>query len=136
MRTAQQLIELWNKATIQNKLILGEDGTVIGREDSEMVLNKPETELFFKTLKQMNRPGYSSPFQIAKDYEGYDCPVTGKWIEGRYAHKENLKRQGCRVFEPGELEEFKRNKPRDVERNAEIFANEICEKIGERIGDL
>jgi len=38
------------------------------------------------------------------DYQGYECPVTGKWIEGRRAHEENLKRTGCRVLEPGETE--------------------------------
>lgn len=131
MRTAQELLDLWDRATKQNPLVLGCEDT-----GNPMALSSKETDLFFKTLKEMNRYGYGSTFQIAKDYEGYNCPVTGKWIEGRTAHKENLKRQGCRVFEPGELEAFKRNKPRDVERNAEIFANQMCEKIGQRIGDL
>lgn len=36
------------------------------------------------------------------DYEAYECPVTGKPVEGRYAHSENLKRQNCRLLEPGE----------------------------------
>lgn len=39
---------------------------------------------------------------IAKDYEGYQCPVTDKWVEGRSAHRENLKRTGCRLLEKGE----------------------------------
>jgi len=34
--------------------------------------------------------------------------VTGKWIEGRKAHEENLKRHGCRVLEPGEAESSRR----------------------------
>ena len=34
------------------------------------------------------------------DYEAYDCPVTGKMIEGRYAHNENLKRQGAASWSP------------------------------------
>lgn len=39
---------------------------------------------------------------IRGDYQGYSCPITGNWIEGRRAHQENLKRHGCRVLEPGE----------------------------------
>lgn len=44
-----------------------------------------------------------APF-VMRDYAGYSCPVTGKWIEGRKAHRENLARTGCRVLEPGETE--------------------------------
>jgi putative FmdB family regulatory protein len=45
----------------------------------------------------------SAPMVLG-DYPGYDCPVTGKWIEGRRAHIENLARTGCRLLEPGERE--------------------------------
>jgi len=47
-------------------------------------------------LKQLDAP------RVLPDYAGYDCPVTGKWIEGRRAHEENLKRTGSRLLEPGE----------------------------------
>ena len=39
---------------------------------------------------------------IRGDYAGYTCPISGKWIEGRRAHQENLARNGCRILEPGE----------------------------------
>ena len=39
---------------------------------------------------------------VRGDYPGYSCPITGDWIEGRRAHAENLKKHGCRVYEPGE----------------------------------
>ena len=45
---------------------------------------------------------------IVMDYPGYTCPVTGTWVEGRAAHRENLKRQGCRVLEPGETRDSRR----------------------------
>ncbi len=44
---------------------------------------------------------------VRGDYPGYDCPVTGKWIEGRRAHEENLKARGARVLEPGETNAYK-----------------------------
>ena len=46
-----------------------------------------------------------APPMVTGDYPGYECPVTGKWVEGRRAHEENLKRTGCRVLEPGEREQ-------------------------------
>ena len=45
---------------------------------------------------------------VRGDYPGYNCPITGNWIEGRRAHEDNLKRHGCRVLEPGETEGVKR----------------------------
>ena len=45
-----------------------------------------------------------SPTPIRTDLPGYQCPVTGNWIEGRKAHEENLKRNGCHVLEGGEKE--------------------------------
>jgi hypothetical protein len=51
---------------------------------------------------------------VRGDYAGYSCPRTGRWIEGRRAHEENLKRLGCRVFEAGERQEFDANKKREA----------------------
>ena len=65
---------------------------------------------------------------VRGDYPGYDCPITGKWIEGKRAHIENLKQHGCRVYEPGETESFKRQKAAEeaafdaqIEATAEQF---------------
>lgn len=54
----------------------------------------------------MNRQ-LSAPM-VRGDYPGYNCPVTGAWIEGRKAHEANLKKHGCRVLEAGETEGAKR----------------------------
>lgn len=45
---------------------------------------------------------------VQPDYQGYDCPITGRWIEGRRAHVENLRRHGCRLLEPGERQAAQR----------------------------
>lgn len=39
---------------------------------------------------------------VQGDYEGYVSPASGKYIEGRYQHREDLKRTGCRILETGE----------------------------------
>jgi putative FmdB family regulatory protein len=50
--------------------------------------------------------------RVVSDYEGYECPVTGSWIEGRAAHEENLKRTGCRILETGEVSDMERRRAR------------------------
>jgi hypothetical protein len=67
------------------------------------------------------------------DYAGYQCPVTGRWVEGRAAHRENLKRQGCRVLEPGETEQVRRDRQRaerDFDRALDNTIDELLYKAG------
>lgn len=59
----------------------------------------------------MNRM-VSAP-RVLVDYPGYTSPITGKWIEGRKAHREDLAEHGCRVFEPGEREAFLRQRHKE-----------------------
>jgi len=59
------------------------------------------------TCRQTMQRKLSAPMVIG-DYPGYNCPITGAWVEGRKAHQENLKKHGCRVLEPGEAEGVKR----------------------------
>ena len=47
---------------------------------------------------------------VRGDYPGYECPKTGRWIEGRKAHEENLRRTGSRLWEPGETEKANRRR--------------------------
>lgn len=51
--------------------------------------------------------------RVLGDYPGYECPISGRWIEGRRAHQENLKRHGCRVLENGETEAFRQSKKQE-----------------------
>lgn len=77
---------------------------------------KPEPKAEFKTSKG---------FQITRDSEGYDCPVTGKWIEGRAAHRENLKRHGCHVLEKGEHQDNERNRIEAEEKTIDSLAESV-----------
>lgn len=87
----------------------------------------------FKKLAELDIPEYCacgglsqrliSAVAVRGDYPPYECPVTGEWIEGRRAHEENLKRTGCRVYEPGETDSFLKRKARDNE----AFLDEIGE---------
>lgn len=69
---------------------------------------------------------------VVGDYPGYSCPITGKWIEGRRAHEENLRRHGCRVLETGETEDFKRRQAADdakLDASVEATVEEFIEKL-------
>lgn len=70
---------------------------------------------------------------VSMDYAGYECPVSGRWIEGKKAHEENLKRTGCRIFEPGEREQFIRKKAHEdvaLERQIDEDVGRFVDNLG------
>ncbi len=46
------------------------------------------------------------PPRVFSDYEGYESPGTGKWVEGRAARARDLAECGCRPYEAGEMQEM------------------------------
>lgn len=72
---------------------------------------------------------------VRGDYAGYECPVTGIWIEGRRAHEENLKKHGCRVLESGETQAaaaFRAKQQEDLEESIASTAEQIVETLPAR----
>ena len=61
--------------------------------------------------------------RVAPDYAPYNCPITGELIVGRRQHEENLKKHGCRVYEPGEFEDHKRYRAQQEEEALEKLAD-------------
>lgn len=66
------------------------------------------------------------------DLPGYDCPITGKWIEGRRAHEENLKKHGCRIYEPGETEQAAQARKAAEER----MLRDVDQTVGQFVESL
>lgn len=64
---------------------------------------------------------------VRGDLPGYECPVTGAWIEGRRAHEENLKRTGCRVYESGEKEQMLRRKAAESEAQDDAIGDSAAQ---------
>lgn len=63
-----------------------------------------------------------SPHMVMPDLPGYESPVTGKWIEGRVARQEDLRRSGCRPYELGEKQEFiKQKKASEKANDAKLY---------------
>jgi putative FmdB family regulatory protein len=73
------------------------------------------------------------PTAVFSDYETYSCPITGKPIEGKKAHLENLRAHGCRIYEPGETSDFIKRKA-ERERAFTRRTEEIVEKSAREIG--
>ena len=103
-------------------------------------LNRPEA--CYVCVGVMERQ-ISAPM-VKGDLPGYECPITGNWIEGRRAHEDNLRKHGCRVYEAGETELAKtRRKQEDdaldaaVEDTAEEFVHSLsAEKRDQLVVEL
>lgn len=67
--------------------------------------------------------------RVLGDYAGYSCPITGAWIEGRKAHRENLAKHGCRLLEPGEKEEGLRRRRKEEADLDNAVAETVAEEI-------
>lgn len=79
-----------------------------------------------------HRSDFPTP-RVSGDFAAYDCPITGKSIEGRVAHEENLKRNDCRILEPGEKEDNARRGREMIEadhRNRDAAIDAIAESVG------
>lgn len=50
---------------------------------------------------------------VVADIPGYTSPVDGRWIEGRRARQDDLKRHGCREYDPGERTQLAARKQRE-----------------------
>lgn len=77
------------------------------------------------------------------DYE-YACPISGKHISSKRQHEENLKKNGCRVFETGEREynqrqaaraeaEFEKKVDETVEREIAVMSSEKREQLAKEL---
>lgn len=62
--------------------------------------------------------------QLVSDTVAYTCPITDRPIEGRYAHRENLKRHDCRILETGES----RDCPKNVQRSYDEGLSRILDR--------
>jgi hypothetical protein len=62
------------------------------------------------------------------DLPGYESPVTGGWIEGRRARREDLKKHGCIEYDP----EMKQDAAMNRQRSEEQLDRKIEESV-ERI---
>lgn len=78
--------------------------------------------------KRVSRiPNPNKPHGRLYDLPGYESPVTGKWIEGRVARRNDLASSGCVEYEDGMKEEQQRRFAKeDAQLDKDV--DEIVEK--------
>jgi hypothetical protein len=80
-------------------------------------------------------PLYKEPREapdVMPDLPGYESPIDGKWIEGRRARREDLRRSGSRPWEGLEQEKKVAQRAQD-ENNRRLDA--LAEKMAYRAWD-
>jgi hypothetical protein len=66
---------------------------------------------------------------IMADLPGYQSPVSGKWIDGRKARREDLARTQCRPYEGREQEQKEIDRQRQYdERRLDKRADELAHR--------
>lgn len=65
--------------------------------------------------------------KVFSDYEGYESPGTGKWVEGRAAREKDLRECNCRPYELGEREEAVRRADAN-DRQLDTFVDHVVEQ--------
>lgn len=79
------------------------------------------------TVCYAEAPRIPSLVRVFGDYQGYESPVSGRWIEGRRARTEDLARNNCRPYEAGEREELVRRQAEN-ERKFDAAVDESVER--------
>lgn len=81
-------------------------------------------------LADQSRPSHL----IWADLPGYDSPIDGKWIEGRAQRREDLKRNGCREYDPGMKQDAKRNHQANNEQLDRVIGESV-ERMYNQLSD-
>ena len=65
--------------------------------------------------------------RVFGDFEGYESPASGRWVEGKRQRREDFARTGTRAYEDGERQAAERNR-RDLERKQDAWIDETVER--------
>lgn len=65
--------------------------------------------------------------RVFSDYEGYESPVSGDWIEGRAARERDLRKHNCVPYEAGMKEDQARREAKE-ERQLDKVVDQVVEQ--------
>jgi putative FmdB family regulatory protein len=65
--------------------------------------------------------------RVFGDFEGYESPASGKWVEGRRARERDFQETGTRPYEAGEREEMVRRQS-DNDRRMDATVDRVVEQ--------
>ncbi len=70
--------------------------------------------------------------RVFGDFEPYESPASGKWIEGRRQRLEDMKQTNCREWEPGEHKDQERIRKERIE----LVDRQVDEAVDRTVGEL
>jgi hypothetical protein len=73
-----------------------------------------------------------TPPKVFGDYEGYESPASGKWIEGRRAREEDFRRTGTRPYELGEAQDLQRRQAaaeRAIDKSVDVAVEKTLAEL-------
>ena len=71
--------------------------------------------------------------RVFGDFEGYESPASGRWVEGKRQRREDFARTGTRAFEEGDHQVAARNR-RDIEARQEAAVDTAIERTAAELG--
>ncbi len=71
---------------------------------------------------------------VAVDYPAYVSPASGRVVEGKKAHLEELKRTNCRLLEPGERQDAVKRKKAEEKKFDKLVDNGVDRVFAELKG--
>lgn len=76
-------------------------------------------------VKQLSAP------MVLGDLPGYTSPVDGRWVEGRTARREDLRRTGCVPWEPGMRQDSERKSSEKDNRFEETLESVVSTELAQ-----
>lgn len=64
--------------------------------------------------------------RVFSDYQGYESPATGRWVEGRRARMEDLAVSGCQPYEEGMRQDAERVRA-DEDRQLDKVVDQVVD---------
>lgn len=71
--------------------------------------------------------------RVFGDLPGYESPIDGKWVEGKRARTEDLRKHGCRPYEDGEKEQMvvrQAANERKLDATVDAVVSQVASEIG------
>lgn len=73
-----------------------------------------------------------TPPRVFGDFEGYESPVSGRWIEGKRQRREDFERTGYRAWEEGDREKAAQNRADRIKKE-EALIDEAVERTAAQL---
>jgi hypothetical protein len=86
-----------------------------------------ESERKYIPYDEYVAPASNNAPMVFPDLPGYESPVTGQWVEGRAARREDLKRNKCIPYDPEMKKDAARTRA-EIDKKADAKLHDVVAK--------